>query len=458
MSKLVDVVICGAGSAGVAIAYYLAKEKGISNLLIVDKHPPLTQTSAKSGENYRNWWPKSSMAQLMNHSIDLMEALAAESGNIFNMERHGYAYATSQSRQELHSYIHPYTQVDVGDLRIHTPNSSQNSASYKPPMGQGVQNEPIGADLLFDPQLIQANFPYFAPTIQSVIHARRAGAISAQQLGIYLLEEAKKLGVKEVRGEITAVIQDHHGISGVEIITANGQENVQTRTFINAAGPFAPDIAAMLNIDLPIHSVLQQKIAIQDTHHIIPRNAPFTIFMDAQTLDWSDEERADLQSDPAYHWLLEQLPGGLHVKPEGGEDSTWIKIGWAINHESERPLWEPVGNPEFVDIVLRGATKLAPDLHQYLHNLPKPVVHYAGYYTKTKENLPLIGPMGIKGAYIVGALSGFGTMASCAAGELIANWVTGDSLPDYAPMLSLDRYDDPTFMNPVSNVQLEGEL
>ncbi|MCP4363638.1 MAG: FAD-binding oxidoreductase, partial [Chloroflexi bacterium] len=57
MSQIFDVVICGAGSIGVAAAYYLAKRQGITNVLLVDQQPPLSQTSAKSGENYRNWWP-----------------------------------------------------------------------------------------------------------------------------------------------------------------------------------------------------------------------------------------------------------------------------------------------------------------------------------------------------------------------------------------------------------------
>ncbi|MGB3716897.1 MAG: hypothetical protein WA996_20955 [Candidatus Promineifilaceae bacterium] len=55
MSQAADVEICRAGSAGVATAYYLAQKKRITDVLVVDKHPPLTQTSAKSGENYRNW-------------------------------------------------------------------------------------------------------------------------------------------------------------------------------------------------------------------------------------------------------------------------------------------------------------------------------------------------------------------------------------------------------------------
>jgi glycine/D-amino acid oxidase-like deaminating enzyme len=79
--------------------------------------------------------------------------------------------------------------------------------------------------------------------------------------------------------------------------------------------------------------------------------------------------------------------------------------------------------------------------------LAKSFVHYGGYYTKTRENLPLIGPMQqdgatIPGAYLIGALSGFGTMAACAAGELVAAWVAGGGRPAYATAFSRARYDD----------------
>ena len=39
-------------------------------------------------------------------------------------------------------------------------------------------------------------------------------------------------------------------------------------------------------------------------------------------------------------------------------------------------------------------------------------------------------------------MSGFGTMASCAAGELCAKWIAGDTLPSYATNFSVKRYDD----------------
>ena len=52
-----DVVICGAGMAGIAAAYHLAVRRGVKGVMLVDERAPLTLTSDKGTEAYRNWWP-----------------------------------------------------------------------------------------------------------------------------------------------------------------------------------------------------------------------------------------------------------------------------------------------------------------------------------------------------------------------------------------------------------------
>src|SRR5512139_3692411 len=94
MSQTADVVICGAGIAGVAAAHFLSKA-GIKNILLLDERPPLTLTSDRSTECYRNWWPDTAMLALMNRSIELMDQLAKASANVFRMNRRGYVYFTA---------------------------------------------------------------------------------------------------------------------------------------------------------------------------------------------------------------------------------------------------------------------------------------------------------------------------------------------------------------------------
>ena len=88
------VVVIGAGIVGIATAYYLAKNYKIYDIVVIDKSNPLGLTSAQSGENYRNWWPRPEMFDLMNRSINLIEEIAAKTQNRMNMTRRGYALVT----------------------------------------------------------------------------------------------------------------------------------------------------------------------------------------------------------------------------------------------------------------------------------------------------------------------------------------------------------------------------
>ena len=53
----VDVAIIGTGSVGIAVAYYLVRDHDVRRVALIDPLPPMSLTSAQSGENYRNWWP-----------------------------------------------------------------------------------------------------------------------------------------------------------------------------------------------------------------------------------------------------------------------------------------------------------------------------------------------------------------------------------------------------------------
>lgn len=152
MVQIMDVVICDAGSAGVAAAYYLARQYSITGMLIVDKHAPLSQTSAKSGENFRNWWPSKVMVRLMNRSINLMESLARNSDNFFNMERRGYVYASFKPQRDFQDLIQQYGRLNVGSIRIHNGRDNQNADPYDPLPYSDFAQTLGGAGLLFDQQ------------------------------------------------------------------------------------------------------------------------------------------------------------------------------------------------------------------------------------------------------------------------------------------------------------------
>jgi glycine/D-amino acid oxidase-like deaminating enzyme len=96
-------------------------------------------------------------------------------------------------------------------------------------------------------------------------------------------------------------------------------------------------------------------------------------------------------------------------------------------------------------------------MRAYFGRMPKPVVD-GGYYTKTRENRPLVGPLPVEGAYVIGALSGYGLMAAPGCGELLAAHLTGSQLPGYAPAFALERYEDPEYQKLLENWGASGQL
>jgi glycine/D-amino acid oxidase-like deaminating enzyme len=115
-----------------------------------------------------------------------------------------------------------------------------------------------------------------------------------------------------------------------------------------------------------------------------------------------------------------------------------------LHTEAVEPVFPLPPDPHYAEIALRGLSVMVPGLQRYFDKAPRPWID-GGYYLKTQENRPLIGPLPVRGAYLVGALSGFGVMAACAAGELLAAHVTGAALPHYAPAFALSRYQDPAY-------------
>jgi glycine/D-amino acid oxidase-like deaminating enzyme len=448
----VDVAIIGAGSVGIAVAYYLVTRHAVKRIALIDRSSPMSLTSAQSGENYRNWWPHPVMTSFTDDSISLMEEIDRRTGSRLNMTRGGYALVSRRHQPaDLIGALYGGYGSSPSCIRLRESSASDYEAPRRGPWADA----PDGVDVLLNQALIRQTFPSYAHDVATVIHIRRAGSVSAQQLGQFMLETLREAGAGVRRAEVRAIT----AASPFELELACGErpERLNAERVVNAAGPFVKDIAAMLGEDLPVRCVYQQKISFEDRAGAIPRDMPFTIDLDEQRLAWTDEDRELLAGDPTGRRLLDPMPGGVHCRPDGGVDGTRIKLGWAYNERPGDPHDEEPIDPNFPDVVLRGASRLHPKLAAYIGRLPRGAHHYGGYYTMTGENWPLIGPMRTSGAFVAGALSGFGSMAACATGLLCAAWMTGSPLPDYAKALSSARYADRALMAELAELD-EGKI
>jgi len=360
MNSKRKIAICGAGIAGISAAYYLVLQQVDAEIILIDRQTPLSYTSSKSGENFRDYWPHPSMEALSSHSIDLMVDLQKAYGeDAFQLNFSGYHFVSHDVNKAI--FADDSTPIFRERNRVET-----------------------------DATVIHQQHPYLDAGIQKSVFINKAGNVDSIRMGDLMLQQAKQKGVQFYEEEIVGLIL--------------------------AAGPFIKQLANMLDIDLPVWNTLQRKFIIPDPKKVIPKDMPFTIYADGQTLDWSNEEFDFMQSDKDLNWMTKPFPGAIHIKPESGR----IKMGWAIGKEKLTPEWEVPILPYFPQVVLKGASRFIPALKDYAENIPTPIIEYGGYYTRTEENWPLVGPTENEDVLVIGALAGFGTMTACAVGELCA--------------------------------------
>ena len=434
-----DAVVCGAGIAGIAAAHALVRDTGLRDVLLVEEGDPLSLTSDKSTECYRNWWPGpgDAMVALSGRSIALMDDLARATGNRPRLDRRGYLYLSADPAQagRFETTAREAEALGAGALRIH----AHDGAGYAPAGDEALD----GADLLLGDALVHAHFPYVTRDAVAALHVRRAGALSAQQLGMTLLEQGRAGGVRLLRGRLSGADTAGGRLASVTVESDGAARRVDTDVLVIAAGPYLADVARLAGVELPVACERHAKLTLDDREAVVPRAAPLTIWCDETHLAWSDDERAALAADPDGAALLAPFPPGVHGRPVGAGQS--FMLYWTHDCPVETPRFPIEWDPHLPEILLRGMTVMLPGLAAYHAHMPNAYVD-GGYYAKTPENRPLVGPTPVPGVYLCGAFSGFGIMIAMGAGDLLAAHVGARALPHYAPAFALSRYDEPGYL------------
>jgi glycine/D-amino acid oxidase-like deaminating enzyme len=441
-----DIVVAGAGIAGIAAAHEIAVRRKLGKVVIVDPRPPLTLTSDKSTECYRNWWPDATMVAFMNRSIDLLEEWSEASGNRFAMNRNGYAYFTADpaTAAKLETEARKASALGAGELRIH------RGGSEDPPYPRCDYDEldrPLaGADLVANATQLQRTFPFLSDDLVALLNPRRCGWLSAQQLGMWLLERGAEQGVERVEGEVVGFDLRAGRVQGVEVALPSGaRERVSCGAVVNAAGPMAAEVARLAGLELPLVSELHGKVYLDDVERVVPRELPLMIFCDPVSVDWDDETREALAADPELAYLTRPLPGGVHFRTEGGVDGTMLLLLFTYHLEPGPAVFPPRFDPWYPEVVLRTLKRFVPGFSVYLERRKDRRFVDGGYYTKTPENRILAGPTPVEGLHLLCGMSGYGIMAAAAGAELLGAALAGGERPSYAAELALARYDDPAY-------------
>jgi glycine/D-amino acid oxidase-like deaminating enzyme len=434
------VVVIGAGIAGVSTAHRLTVHHGVRDVIVVDEREPMSLTSRVGTQAYRNWWPgpDDTMVRFMNRSIDLLDELAARTGNAFGMNRRGYVFLTADPAriESFREQGRLLESLGAGSLREHEGGETYRASTGADGSRTGDGHPVEGADLVTSGAAVRAAFPFITPDVTAMLHARRCGWLDGAALGTRLIGEARHAGARLLRDCCIGFDVEAGRLRAVRLASGN---RLECDACVLAPGPMLPAVARMLGLELPVFNELHAKLTLPDPERAVPPDTPLMVWCDPQRLEWTEAERRSLAAEPGAASLPGELPAGVHFRIRDREDSQTLLVIWTFHPPVEEPRFPPSFPAWMAETLARGVARMVPALQDRRGRTRAEWVD-GGYYCKTRENRPLIGRLPVEGGYVVGALSGFGLMASQAAAELAAAHVAGTTLPKYAEAFSPDRY------------------
>ncbi|MEE8331099.1 MAG: FAD-dependent oxidoreductase [Acidimicrobiia bacterium] len=228
-----------------------------------------------------------------------------------------------------------------------------------------------------------------------------------------LLEAARREGVDvRFRSAVSDVRTTGGRVDGVDL--ADGGK-VDAPVVVNAAGPWANQLAAMAGLDLgwTLKPIRAQVIYREWPPEVV---GPIPVVGDGS--------------------------GGIYFRPETGGQQ--ILIGSIREEDEQEEVSDPDNFNTNIDAAFRDTRIYG--LHHRIPSLPfrGSMTGIAGLYTVNAEDVyPIIGPTDIEGFVVANGFSGHGFKEAPSVGSMVARWLSGETLEHDtdAPMafFSIDR-------------------
>ncbi len=360
----------GGGITGVSVLYHLAKA-GWTDAVLVEKGELTSGSTCHAAGLVTQFNPSPSMMQFRRYSIELYRSLG-----VFDT---------------------------VGGLRI------ASSREQLVELQRGVSRaRGIGLDVeLLSPgealELMSAASP---EALFGAVWVPEDGAVDPHTATYALAAAARELGATVVpHTRVEAIERGTHGeISAV--VTDTGR--IETEVVVNAAGMWAPQVAAMVGGFVPSTPVDHQHIALKAVvGHELPRDMP--CFRDPDNLVYGRSEAGGI------------LFGGYEPDPV----ARWVDgVPWEHGGRSLPPAEERFAQ------LFDGAVRRFPFLAGA--GVVKLVCHPDAM---TPDGNPLLGPLpGVPGFWLAAGLSLNGFGGAGGIGKALAEWITtGETEVDVSP-------------------------
>ncbi|HLY13357.1 MAG TPA: FAD-dependent oxidoreductase [Candidatus Limnocylindrales bacterium] len=379
------IVVIGGGITGCSVALHLA-EAGWTDILLVEKAQLTAGSTCHAAGVVTVFNPSSTMMRFRRYSVELYERLGV-------FERVGSLRLASSHDQLL---------------------ELERTASRA--RGIGLDVDVISADEAR--QLLPAMSP---ESLYGAVHLPGDGHLDPHRATHAVADAARALGVRIRTGIRVTGIELSAARSVRRVLTDQGP--IETELVVDAAGIWAPQVAAMVGGFIPSTPVDHQHIALRAVPgHELPREMP--CFRDPDNLVYGKSEQGGM------------LFGGYELDPV----SRWEDgVPWEHAAQSMPPNFERFGP------LMAGAIRRFPFLADA--EVIRLVCHPDAM---TPDANPLVGPLpGVGGFWVAAGLSLNGFGGGGGIGRAVAGWITtGDPGVDIGPYRAsrfAETYRDPVF-------------
>ena len=347
-----DVVIIGGGIIGVSIAYYLVKN-GVRKVVLFEKGMMGEGSTGKCAGGIRTQFSTRINLQFSILSLKTFETFKDEFGVDPEFRQIGYLFMAGN--QEQWSILKTNAQL--------------------------IQSMGLQVELL-DPNEIRRRWTFLrVEDLSGGSYTKSDGFAGpyeilqgyikgARRMGAHFFEEVEVTGIQKEKGHVRAVE------------TSTG-EKVTTPIVINAAGPYASRIAAMLRLDLPVMP-LRRQVFFTDIFQELPHLFPMIIDME-------------------HGWYMRREGKGLLLSgPQDFESSYNEKVDFEAQEWAAERSLHRVPVLEHAKIVngWAGLYEISPDHHAIIGSFPE-----------------------VEGFICANGFSGHGFMHSPATGILVSELV-----------------------------------
>jgi sarcosine oxidase, subunit beta len=307
-----SVVIVGAGVMGASIAYHLAA-RGCTDILILEKElTEISGTTARSVAGVRHQFSSEVNVQLSLYSIERIKYFTEEIGGHADLHQHGYLFL-------------------IDDLA--TWEEYQRNAAMQRRLGARVETITPEEAARFIPEMCLDG-------LLGATYGPDDGHCDAHGIALGYLNRARELGARLLRATpATGFRIENRRVSAV--LTSDGP--IGCETVVNAAGPYAGEVAALAGLDVPVKPY-RRVVYMTEPFSSIPDAIPLTIDVGSGFYMRKEQQNvlfgASNYDEPSSHnlqidwdWLDTVLEKGFARFPILERAGLAEKLCWAGSYE-----------------------------------------------------------------------------------------------------------------------------